>query len=124
MEEISNLYKIIIETEKDFNGLPIFVRPFIKGEFESKTGMTLEQWKASVSEINKLYDNYDESKSHIIKTKLDFIKPRLEKLVIYIQGVPDMAKKFVKDISEMEKIKQTAEYRKQIVLKVIEKIRG
>ena len=96
---IRQLVNIFIETEEEFNRLPIFVRPMARQGFKTKAGQSLADWKRLLVAL--------EAGSSPIPLNLSEM---LEKLAGYYREVPKETARFTRD---EETLRQVAELSSQ-----------
>ncbi len=102
------LTMILVETDEEFNRLPIFVRPMARQGFKSKAGESLADWQRLLATLK--------NDTSAVPANLS---ERLEKLVQYYRDVPKETARFTRDA---EMLQQVAELTKQRI-GVIEKLR-
>jgi NAD(P)-dependent dehydrogenase (short-subunit alcohol dehydrogenase family) len=90
---IRQLVNILIETEEEFNRLPIFVRPIARQGFKTKTGQSLADWKRLLSAL--------EAGPTPISLNLSEM---LEKLVNYYREVPRETSRFTRDEETLRQV--------------------
>jgi NAD(P)-dependent dehydrogenase (short-subunit alcohol dehydrogenase family) len=105
---IQQLTMILVETDEEFNRLPIFVRPMARQGFKSKAGESLADWQRLLATLK--------NDTSAVPANLS---ERLEKLVQYYRDVPKETARFTRDA---EMLQQVAELTKQRI-GVIEKMR-
>ena len=105
---IQQLAGILIETNEEFNRLPIFVRPMARQGFKNKAGESLADWQRLLATLK--------NDTSAVPANLS---ERLEKLVQYYRDVPKETARFTRDA---EMLQQVAELTKQRI-GVIEKLR-
>jgi NAD(P)-dependent dehydrogenase (short-subunit alcohol dehydrogenase family) len=98
------LSRILVETEAEFNQLPVFVRPMAKNGFKSKSGMSLSDWQrlvsSQLSDESSIPENYSE---------------RLEALANYYREVPKETARFTKDEATLKMVTETAHKRVETI---------
>ena len=104
---IQQLTRILVETDEEFNRLPIFVRPMARQGFKSKSGESLADWQRLLATLK--------NGTSAVPANLS---ERLEKLVQYYRDVPRETARFTQDA---EMLRQVAELTKQRI-GVIEKL--
>ena len=98
---LGKLKQILLETRKEFERLPIFVRPISRSGFKSKSGSSLEEWQA-------LLENLEERPTQISTEEAAAIHARLDKLAGYYQGVPAETARFTRDQEFLTAVAQTS----------------
>lgn len=96
---IRQLVNILIETEEEFNRLPIFVRPMARQGFKTKSGKSLADWKRLLIAL--------EANPSPVPLNLSEM---LEKLANYYREVPKETARFTRD---GETLRQVAELSSQ-----------
>lgn len=105
------LAKILVETETEFNKLPIFVRPMAKSGFKAKAGMSLPDWQRLIDRVL--------SDSSVLP---EITSERLEALATYFREVPKETARFTKDEATLEMINETALSRLEVIRNLISRI--
>lgn len=105
------LSRILIETEAEFNKLPIFARPLAKNGFKNKSGMSLTDWQ-------RLTANLISGESAIPEN----MPTRLEALATYFSEVPKETARFTKDEATLKTVTITAHSRLNIIQDLISRI--
>jgi len=94
------LHAILVQTEAEFDRLPVFVRPMARGGFKSKTGQRIQDW---IRAMVKLGEQMQHMQTTHTGTDAEFLVdyPRmvdwLGRLVGYFDGVPGETARFTKD---------------------------
>ena len=101
------LAQILDETAKEFDQLPIFVRPMAKRGFKTKAGASLTDWQQLIKGINT-------ASSTIPKD----MAARLTALAKYYREVPQETARFTKDEAFLQEIMQTTQYRLSVIDKL------
>lgn len=105
------LAQILVETETEFNKLPIFVRPMAKSGFKAKAGMSLPDWQRLITSV--LSDS----------SVLPEITPkRLEALATYFREVPKETARFTNDEETLNLVNYTALSRLEVVKNIIARV--
>jgi NAD(P)-dependent dehydrogenase (short-subunit alcohol dehydrogenase family) len=98
--------EMIAATEGEFNQLPAFVRPIARGGFKKKSGQSLQEWARTAAAL------MDWLKSpETIQAELPRLKPLLDKLVSYYQGVPAETARFTKDPDMLQSVERISQER-------------
>lgn len=101
---IKQVEAILVETEKDFNKLPLFVRPMAKNGFKGKSGKSVPDWQRSMAGLRS---DIEKEKS----PSLTEILPFLDKLVNYFRDVPKETSRFTKDADFLRQVQETTNQR-------------
>ncbi len=94
LEITSQFEAIILETAKEFDQLPAFVRPIARSGFKGKTGMSIQDWKLSAAGLHEVVRSGDLT---AINAAANHIKPFLPKLSAYYHNVPAETARFSRD---------------------------
>jgi len=105
------LSQILIETEAEFNKLPIFARPLARNGFKNKSGMSLTDWQRFTA-------NLISGESAIPEN----MPRRLEALATYFSEVPMETARFTKDEATLKTVTKTAHSRLNIVQDLVSRI--
>jgi hypothetical protein len=65
---VMELSKGIEEFESSVNKQPIFVKPFVKRDFASNTGMTAEEWKRFAKRLYTRFTSIDDDAKKVLET--------------------------------------------------------
>jgi uncharacterized membrane protein len=117
-DSMKEFLKAVQDTDKEFNGFPFLIRPFLKRDFESKTKLSIDQWKSKISAIVALPDN-----SSDIKVKVNALLPNVDLLLKYIDEIPKTAEKFINSKDQMDEITSKLNQRKKVIQKAYEKMK-
>ena len=91
---------IVAETAHEFEKLPAFVRPLAWAGFKSKAGASLNDWQ-------KILVTNQQDTAQLAQT----LGPRLEKLVVYYQGVPAETARFTRDKVMLDEVSRLSQQR-------------
>ena len=83
---LKSLSAILLETDDEFNQLPIFVRPIARQGFKNKSGKSISDWQRQISSLS-----VPETAIPAILTK------QLQALILYYQDVPKETSRFFRD---------------------------
>ncbi len=98
--------EMIAATEAEVNQLPAFVRPIARGGFKKKSSQSLHEWARTAAAL------MDWLKSpQTIQAELPRLKPLLDKLVSYYQGVPAETARFTKDAEMLQSVEWISQER-------------
>jgi len=64
---VMELSKGIEEFESSVNKQPIFVKPFVKWDFASNTGMTAEEWKRFTERLHKRFTSIEDDSKKVLE---------------------------------------------------------
>jgi NAD(P)-dependent dehydrogenase (short-subunit alcohol dehydrogenase family) len=98
------LMEILQETEKEFDQLPVFVRPMAKQGFKKKCGLSLADWQLLAEKISH-------NETQIPANWRDLLK----KLSTYYQEVPAETARFTRDQAVLDEISQTCRQRMEAI---------
>lgn len=65
---VMELSKGIEEFESSVNKQPIFVKPFVKRDFTSNTGMSIEEWKRFTERLYRRFTSIDDEAKKVLET--------------------------------------------------------
>lgn len=108
---LQELAQILVETEAEFNKLPIFVRPLAKNGFKTKAGISLPGWQQLLAALISGESTIPENMSQ-----------RLEALAKYFREVPKETARFTKDEATLKMVTETAESRMEIIADLISRL--
>jgi hypothetical protein len=97
-EALEVVARIIDETGKEFDRLPVFVRPIARAGFKSKSGMSGEDWKRALAAAR-------EGRVH------SGLGASLEKLGGYYEAVPGETARFTRDKDLLAEVAKTCDDR-------------
>lgn len=104
---LHELAQSLKETEKEFQQLPVFVRPIAKQGFKRKAGASLSDWQ---SLVNSLLTRDAQIPS-------DF-KQNLEKLSKYFKEVPAETARFTRDEQTLKEITAVSQHRVGVIQQI------
>ena len=98
-KQVGKVLEIVAATGKEFEKLPVFVRPMARRWFKGKSGQSLENWQRSLSALQeRLGKGSSEGAQAIL--------PGLDKLIEYYRGVQRETARFMHD---QDLLRQAAE---------------
>ncbi len=103
-KQVGKVREIIIETGKEFEKLPLFVRPMARNGFKGKTGQNLETWQRNLAGLQE----------NLEKGSLEgagAVLPGLDKLISYYRGVPRETGRFTRDQALLRQVAELSEQR-------------
>jgi NAD(P)-dependent dehydrogenase (short-subunit alcohol dehydrogenase family) len=103
-KQVGKVLEIVMATGKEFEKLPVFVRPMARSEFKSKSGQSLENWQRS---LDALQDRLGKGSSGGAPAVL----PGLDKLIEYYRGVPRDTARFTRDQDLLQKVAELSDQR-------------
>lgn len=106
---LERLAQVLVETGKEFEKLPVFVRPIARQGFKGKAGAGLEDWQRALVTWK---DNPASPPSGITA--------RLDKLAAYYRGVPAETARFTRDADLLRQVQEICDQR----LALIEEIKA
>lgn len=112
-ERAGQLRQIMEETGLEFEKLPVFIRPIARSGFKTKAGMSLDDWKRRLADLENKANRFTPGE---YQTWIG----QLEKLTTYYRGVPAETGRFTRDV---EMLRQVAELCAQRI-KVIEELKA
>ena len=111
-ELIRKLSRILVETDSEFDRLPIFIRPVARQGFRNKAGLSLADWQRLLAAL--------ESGTSTIPAN---ITERLEKLAAYYRDVPQETARFTRDAETLKQIARVCSERIGIIQKLYEQLK-
>ncbi|NMB86954.1 MAG: SDR family oxidoreductase [Chloroflexi bacterium] len=99
--------EILRQTALEFEQLPVFVRPMARGGFKNKAGQSLSDWQrlcAGFSQRIQAARSGDPREQTSLAPDAQQLCGRLEKLIVYYQGVPAETARFTKDTQLLSQI--------------------
>lgn len=91
------LLQVLAETEKEFNRLPIFVRPMARQGFKGKSGRALPDWQHSLEVLLQAFDeNTAEAGTLQLPVEAAWIAHNLSGLARYYHEVPAETGRFTR----------------------------
>jgi 3-hydroxybutyrate dehydrogenase len=103
------MVNLILETEAEFNKLPVFVRPMARAGFKNKAGQSMQDWTRLLAELHSLLQRAtagDAAALGQVRAARAGWVDRLTKLVVYYQGVPAETARFTKDQDMLAEVSQ------------------
>jgi len=113
VRQASAVGDIVAETAREFEKLPAFVRPLAWAGFKSKAGASLNDWQ-------KMLASHQQDIAQLAQT----LGPRLEKLVVYYQGVPAETARFTRDKVMLDEVSCLSQQRIQAIQELIRLLAG
>ena len=113
---IKQIEAILVETENEFNKLPIFVRPIARSGFKGKAGQSAADWQRMLAVL----------RSDIEAGRLPLqanIPVLLEKLIVYYRDVPKETARFTKDVDFLRQVSETSNQRIAIMENLIQSLK-
>ena len=107
------LTMILVETDEEFNRLPIFVRPMARQGFKSKAGESLADWQRLLATLK--------NDTSAVPANLS---ERLEKLVQYYRDVPKETARFTRDAEMLQQVAELTKQRIGVIEKLRERLRA
>ena len=108
---IRELADILVETDAEFNRLPIFVRPMARQGFKTKAGKSLADWKRLLSAL-------DSGSSPIPPA----FAVMLDKLAGYYRDVPKETARFTRDEKTLDQVTEISGQRVRNIQKLSEQV--
>jgi NAD(P)-dependent dehydrogenase (short-subunit alcohol dehydrogenase family) len=113
---IKQIEAILVETENEFNKLPVFVRPMARSGFKGKAGQSAADWQRSLA---------------VLRSDIEAGKPPsqanipalLEKLIVYYRDVPKETARFTKDADFLRQVSETSNQRIAILENLIQSLK-
>jgi NAD(P)-dependent dehydrogenase (short-subunit alcohol dehydrogenase family) len=113
---IKQIEAILVETENEFNKLPVFVRPMARSGFKGKAGQSAADWQRSLA---------------VLRSDIEAGKPpsqanipsMLEKLIVYYRDVPKETARFTKDADFLRQVSETSNQRIAILENLIQSLK-
>jgi NAD(P)-dependent dehydrogenase (short-subunit alcohol dehydrogenase family) len=113
---IKQLEASLVDTEKEFNKLPGFIRPMARNGFKTKAGQSLADWQRSISKLRSEIET-GESPSQTTLPAL------LGKLIIYFRDVPKETSRFTKDADFLRQVSETSNQRVAVIEILIQNLK-
>lgn len=92
----------VAETGKEFEKLPVFVRPIARQGFKNKAGQSLDDWQRSLLALAEPAPGAPSPAG---------LAERLDKLIVYFRGVPAETGRFTRDAALLRQVEETCERR-------------
>jgi hypothetical protein len=117
--------EIIIETRREFEKLPAFVRPIARNGFKNKAGKSLDDWLRSLNMLKNQVEIRPEGRQPAIpgKTLLE-LPAQLDRLITYYEGVPSETARFTRDKTMLEEVARICDHRIQTIRKLKDSFEG
>jgi NAD(P)-dependent dehydrogenase (short-subunit alcohol dehydrogenase family) len=106
---------MLVETENEFNKLPVFIRPMAKTGFKSKAGQSLADWQRSLAVCSA-------ELSARKRPSQPNLPVMLEKLIAYFRDVPKETSRFTRDANFLRQVSETSQQRISILANLIQAI--
>jgi NAD(P)-dependent dehydrogenase (short-subunit alcohol dehydrogenase family) len=100
---------IVAETAKEFEKLPVFIRPMARGGFKKKAGASLDEWQSLLKSVNA--ENLEPFRHSL--------PARLDNLIVYYRGVPAETGRFTKDTAFLEEVARVTAERISVIQKLV-----
>lgn len=119
------LLQVLAETEKEFNRLPIFVRPMARQGFKGKSGRALPDWQHSLEVLLQAFDeNTAEAGTLQLPVEAAWIAHNLSGLARYYHEVPAETGRFTRDQAVLAEISTLAQQREQLAVELGKALEG
>jgi NAD(P)-dependent dehydrogenase (short-subunit alcohol dehydrogenase family) len=115
--QVDALLEILAATGKEFEKLPVFVRPMARGGFKGKSGQSLESWQRSLSVLK---ERLEKGSREGVEASL----VSLDKLVDYYRGVPRETGRFTRDQEMLRQVAELSEQRIDAIQRLQAGLRG
>jgi NAD(P)-dependent dehydrogenase (short-subunit alcohol dehydrogenase family) len=113
---VKQLEAILVETENEFNKLPVFVRPMARSGFKGKAGQSAADWQRTLAVLRSNLEAGRQSSQANLPVLL-------EKLIVYYRDVPKETARFTKDVEFLRQISETSNQRIAIMEKLIRNLK-
>jgi hypothetical protein len=116
------LQNVLDETAKEFNKLPLFIRPMARSGFKGKSGQSLQDWEQTASNLVRWFRRAVDG-DPIAEEKLSagapHLKQLLERLIVYYREAPDELARFTKDAEVLAEASRVSNERVTLILSLI-----
>lgn len=121
------LHAFLLETDSEFDKLPVFVRPMARGGFKSKVGLRVQDSIRAVSKLTEQLQRMQSSHSLVdIEFQVDQTRmaDMLRRLQRYYGEMPAEAERFSADASLLSQIQRQAAQRQAVIESLLAALDG